>query len=63
MSRPFAIGALIGLAALLAGAPAVEAQKKGAKDKEGTTSEKMVKAGQLVGKVAAVYENRKEDQA
>ncbi len=59
MRRYFGVVAFLGVVVLFSSAPLVEAQKKVGKEKEGSTSEKMAKAGQLVGKVAAVYETKK----
>jgi len=62
MRRYHFLGAFFGLLILLSGAPLAEAQKKKKDDldpKEGKTSEKMIKAGQLVGKVKNVYESKK----
>jgi len=54
----------LGVLLLLSSAPSVEAQKKKKNDdlldmKEPKTSEKMIKAGQLVGKVKNIYESKK----
>jgi len=62
MRRYHFLGAFFGLLILLSGAPLAEAQKKKKDDldpKEGKTSEKMIKAGQLQGKVKNVYESKK----
>jgi len=61
MRRYYLLGTFFGLLILLSGAPLAEAQKK--KDdldpKEAKTSEKMIKAGQLVGKVKSIHESKK----
>jgi hypothetical protein len=49
--------------AMLLTAPMVQAQKKKDKDKDkdkDTTSEKMIRAGILLGKVAAIYEDKRK---